>query len=136
MMLESPNRIVVIRHVRKGRRILRTGRIPDGIMCLRDPEKGRQFVQSVHEESRIEALAAAIEFADPFRQCTNGDQLRKAANSSESCTSHMPGMQKPPAETHANARRVSLKASGQLTDFQKPDVAQVDDQGSAVPVGF
>ncbi len=62
MTAESPNRIVAIRHIRKGLAILKTGRSPYWFVRLRDPDDGRYIVKSTKEESRIVAMAAANEF--------------------------------------------------------------------------
>jgi hypothetical protein len=106
MTIESPNRILAIRHIRKGLAILKTGRSPYWFVRLRDPTEGKYISRSTKEESRIEAMAAANEFADAFFKRVNSDQARKATTSFEYYATQMLGMQKPSAKTHDSDRKL------------------------------
>ncbi len=75
MTVESPNRILAIRHIRKGLAILKTGRSPYWFVRLRDPTEGRYIVKTTKEVARIEAMDAANEFADAFFKRVNSDQV-------------------------------------------------------------
>jgi hypothetical protein len=81
MAVESPNKMTSIRHLRKGLSVYKTGRSPFWLLRLRDPFEGRYIVRSTKEEARVEAIAAANEFADSFFKKTNGDLARKKVTS-------------------------------------------------------
>ena len=83
MAVESPNKMTTIRHVRKGLSIYKTGRSPFWMLRFRDPVEGKYVVRSTKEESRIEAIAAANEFADAYFKKANSNLAMKTASSFE-----------------------------------------------------
>jgi integrase len=126
MTVESPNRILAIRHIRKGLAILKTGRSPYWFVRLRDPTEGKYISRSTKEESRIEAMAAANEFADAFFKRVNSDQARKATTSFEYYATQMLGMQKPSAKTHDSDRKLLYRQKdGIVRHFGDHDVSKI-----------
>ena len=71
MSVESPNKMTSIRHLRKGLSIYKTGRSPFWMLRLRNPYEGQYIVRSTKEVSRVEAIAAAEEYADSFFRKAN-----------------------------------------------------------------
>lgn len=126
MSHESPNRITSLRQLRKGLAIYMTARSPFWMVRLRDPAEGRYIVRSTKETSRIEAMAAANEFADAFFKRANSDQARKATTSFEYYATQMLGMQKPSARTHESDRKLLYRQKdGIVRHFGDHDVSKI-----------
>ena len=114
---DSPNRMTSLRPLRKGLAIYMTARSPFWMVRLRDSSEGRYIVRSTKETSRIEAMAAANEFADSFFKKVNGDQARKAATSFEHYAIQMLGMQKASAKTHDSDRKLLYRQKDGISLF-------------------
>jgi integrase len=126
MSLESPNRMTSLRKLRSGLAIFKTGRSPFWMVRLRHPSEGRYIVRSTKEESRIEAIAAANEFADSFFKKVNSDQARKATTSFEYYATQMLGMQKASAKTHDSDRKLLYRQKdGIIRHFGDYDVSKI-----------
>lgn len=123
---ESPNKMTSIRHLRKGLSVYKTGRSPFWMVRLRDPFEGRYVVRSTKEESRIEAIAAANEYADSFFKKANGDMARKKVTSFEYYADQMLAMQKPSAKTHDSDRKLLYRQKdGIIRHFGDYDVTKI-----------
>jgi hypothetical protein len=115
-----------IRHLRKGLSVYKTGRSPFWMLRLRDPFEGRYVVRSTKEESRIEAIAAANEYADSFFKKANGDMARKKVTSFEYYADQMLAMQKPSAKTHDSDRKLLYRQKdGIIRHFGDYDVTKI-----------
>lgn len=126
MNVDSPNRMTSLRPIRKGLAIYKTGRSPFWMLRLRDPFDGRYIVRSTKEESRIEAMAAANEFADSFFKRASGDLARTAKTSFEYYATQMLGMQKPSAKTHDSDRKLLYRQKdGIIRHFGDHDVTKI-----------
>lgn len=123
---DSPNRMTALRPLRKGLAIYTTARSPFWMVRLRDSSEGRYIVRSTKETSRIEAIAAANEFADSFFKKVNGDQARKATTSFEHYANQMLAMQKPSAKTHDSDRKLLYRQKdGIVRHFGDHDVSKI-----------
>jgi integrase len=126
MAVESPNKMTSIRHLRKGLSVYKTGRSPFWLLRLRDPFEGRYIVRSTKEESRIEAIAAANEFADSFFKKTNGDLARKKVTSFEYYADQMLAGQKGRAKSHDSDRKLLYRQKdGIIRHFGDYDVTKI-----------
>lgn len=122
----SLNRMTSLRQLRKGLAIYMTARSPFWMVRLRDSSEGRYIVRSTKETSRIEAVAAANEFADSFFKKVNSDQARKAATSFEHYATQMLGMQKASAKTHDSDRKLLYRQKdGIVRHFGDHDVSKI-----------
>jgi integrase len=123
---DSPNRMTALRALRKGLAIYTTARSPFWMVRLRDSSEGRYIVRSTKETSRIEAIAAANEFADSFFKKVNSDQARKATTSFEHYANQMLAMQKPSAKTHDSDRKLLYRQKdGIVRHFGDHDVSKI-----------
>jgi hypothetical protein len=68
---KSKNRIIKIKHLRKGLAIYTTGRSPYWLIRLRDPIAQKYKCKSSRESTRLEATDVAFEFADTYRSKVN-----------------------------------------------------------------
>ena len=126
MTADSPNRMTSLRQLRKGLAIYKTARSPYWMVRQRDPAEGRYIVRSTKEESRIEAISAANEFADSFFKRANSDQARKTTTSFEYYATQMLGMQKPSAKTHDSDRKLLYRQKdGIVRHFGDYDVTKI-----------
>ncbi|ETD85019.1 recombinase [Rhodobacter capsulatus B6] len=115
-----------LRQLRKGLAIYKTARSPYWMVRLRDPAEGRYIVRSTKEESGIEAISAANEFADSFFKRANSDQARKTTTSFEYYATQMLGMQKPSAKTHDSDRKLLYRQKdGIVRHFGDYDVTKI-----------
>lgn len=126
MSVESPNKMTSFREVRKGLAIYKTGRSPYWMVRLRDPFEGRYIVRSTKEEARIEAVAAAQEFADSFFRKANGDLARKAVTSFEHYATQLLATQSIKARSHDSDRKLLYRQKdGIVRHFGDYDVTKI-----------
>jgi integrase len=126
MALESPNKMTSIRQLRKGLAIYKTGRSPFWMMRLRDPFEGRYVVRSTKEESRIEAMAAANEYADSFFKKANGDLALKKVTSFEYYGNQLLAGQSAKAKVHDSDRKLLYRQKdGIIRYFGDYDVSKI-----------
>lgn len=126
MSVESPNKMTSIRQLRKGLSIYKTGRSPFWMVRLRDPFEGKYVVRSTKEQSRIEAVAAANEFADSFFRRVNGDLARKQVTSFEHYANQLLKSQSVKAKSHDSDRKLLYRQKdGIIRHFGDYDVAKI-----------
>lgn len=126
MTVESPNKMSSIRHLRKGLSIYKTGRSPFWMLRFRDPFEGRYIVRSTKEESRVEAMAAANEFADSFFKKANGDLARKKVTSFEYYGNQLLAGQSAKAKKHDSDRKLLYRQKdGIIRHFGDYDVTKI-----------
>lgn len=96
------------------------------MLRLRDPFEGRYVVRSTKEESRVEAIAAANEYAESFFKKANGDLARKKVTSFEYYADQMLAMQKPSAKIHDSDRKLLYRQKdGIIRHFGDYDVTKI-----------
>ena len=126
MAVESPNKMTTIRHVRKGLSIYKTGRSPFWMLRFRDPFEGKYVVRSTKEDSRVEAIAAAEEFATSFLRKANSDVARKAVTSFEYYANQMLKGQTAKAKSHDSDRKLLYRQKdGIIRHFGDFDVSKI-----------
>lgn len=126
MSVESPNKMTSIRHLRKGLSIYKTGRSPFWMLRLRNPYEGQYIVRSTKEVSRVEAIAAAEEYADSFFRKANSVLALKQTNSFEYFANQMLKAQSPRAQTHDSDRKLLYRQKdGIIRHFGDHDVAKI-----------
>ena len=126
MTVESQNRMTSLRKLRPGLAIYTTARSPFWMVRLRDPSEGCYIVRSTKETSRIEAIAAANEFADSFYKKLNSDQAHKKTTSFEHYATQMLAMQKASSKTHDSDRKLLYRQKdGIVRHFGDYDVSKI-----------
>lgn len=78
MTVEFQNRMTSLRKLWPGLPTYMTARSSFWMVHLRDPTEWRYIVRSTKEASRLDAMAAANEFAVSFFKKMNSDQAGKA----------------------------------------------------------
>jgi hypothetical protein len=126
MAVESPNKMTTIRQLRKGLSIYKTGRSPFWMLRFRDPIEGKYVVRSTKEESRVEAAAAANEFADAFYKKANSNLAMKKASSFESYATQLLASQTAKARSHDSDRKLLYRQKdGIIRHFGDFDVSKI-----------
>lgn len=126
MSVESPNKMTSFRQLRKGLSIYKTGRSPFWMLRLRDPYEGRYIVRSTKETSRVEAIAAAEEYADSFFRKANGVLALKQTNSFEYFANQMLKAQSARARSHDSDRKLLYRQKdGIVRHFGDHDVTKI-----------
>ncbi len=127
MTVESPNKMTAFRQLRKGLSIYKTGRSPFWNVRLRDPFEGRYVTRSTKEESRIEAIAAANEFAEAFFKRANSNLAMKKASSFESFANQLLASQSAKAKSHDSDRKLLYRQKdGIIRHFGDFDVTKIN----------
>ena len=123
---DSKNRILKIKHLRKGLAILMYARSPYWYVRLRDPIKGSYVLRSTKETSRVEAREAAEEFAETFRSKANSDHAKKKATSFEHYAKKLMGVQKGKSKwSDGDNKLLNRSKDGLICYFGKYDVSKI-----------
>ncbi|WP_170787067.1 tyrosine-type recombinase/integrase [Ruegeria lacuscaerulensis] len=126
MAKDSKNRILKIKHLRKGLAILMYARSPYWYVRLRDPIKGGYVLRSTKETSRVEAREAAEEFADTFRSKANSDHAKKKATSFEYYAKKLMSVQEGKSKwSHGDNKLLNRSKDGLICYFGKYDVSKI-----------
>ncbi len=123
---DSKNRILKIKHLRKGLAILMYARSPYWYVRLRDPIKGGYVLRSTKETSRVEAREAAEEFADTFLSKANSDHAKKKATSFEHYAKKLMAVQKGKSKwSDGDNKLLNRSKDGLICYFGKYDVSKI-----------
>lgn len=126
MAKDSKNQISKLKHLRKGLAIYRTGRSPYWYFRFRDPIAGKYVHRSSKEESRLEAIEVAYEFADTFRSKANSDHAKKKATSFEHYAKKLMGVQKGKSKwSDGDNKLLNRSKDGLICYFGKYDVSKI-----------
>ncbi|MCP9480800.1 site-specific integrase [Shimia sp. CNT1-13L.2] len=126
MAKESKNRILKIKHLRKGLAILLTPRSPYWLIRLWDPIAGKYVSKSSKETSRLEAAEVAYEYADSFRSKANSDHAKTKATSFEHYAKKLMAMQKGQSKwSEGDNKLLNRSKDGLIVYFGKYDVTKI-----------
>nr|WP_171665872.1 site-specific integrase [Ruegeria sp. HKCCD6228] len=127
MVKDSKNQISKLKHLRKGLAIYRTGRSPYWYIRFRDPIAGKYVTRSSKEESRLEAIEVAYEFADTFRSKANSDHAKKKATSFEHYAKKLMGVQRGKSKwSDGDNKLLNRSKDGLICYFGKYDVTKIN----------
>ncbi|WP_254655456.1 site-specific integrase [Roseobacter sp. MED193] len=126
MSQDSKNRILKIKHLRKGLAIVLTARSPYWLIRFRDPLAGKYVHRSSKETSRLEAIEVAYEFADSYRSKANSDHAQKKATSFEHYAKKLMGIQKGKSKwSDGDNKLLNRSKDGLICYFGKYDVTKI-----------
>ncbi|WP_424833005.1 hypothetical protein [Ruegeria sp.] len=126
MVKDSKNQISKRKILRKGLAIYRTGRSPYWYIRFRDPIAGKYVTRSSKEESRLEAIEVAYEFAHTFRSKANSDHAKKEATSFEHYAKKLMAVQKGKSKwSDGDSKLLNRSKDGLICYFGKYDVSKI-----------
>ncbi|KUJ76288.1 recombinase [Ruegeria marisrubri] len=127
MSKDSKNQISKLKHLRKGLAIYRTGRSPYWFIRLRDPIAGKYVHRSSKEESRLEAIEVAYEFADTYHSKANSDHAQKKTTSFEHYAKKLMTVQKGKSKwSDGDNKLLNRSKDGLICYFGKYDVTKIN----------
>ena len=126
MAKESKNRILKIKHLRRGLAILLTPRSPYWLIRLWDPIAKKYVSKSSKETSRREAAEVAYEFFDSYRSKANSDHAKTTATSFEHYAKKLMAIQKGQSTwSEGDNKLLNRSKDGLIVYFGKYDVAKI-----------
>ena len=126
MVKESKNRILKIKHLRRGLALLLTPRSPYWLIRLWDPIAKKYVSKSSKETSRREAAEVAYEFVDSYRSKANSDHAKTKATSFEHYAKKLMAIQKGQSKwSEGDNKLLNRSKDGLIVYFGKHDVAKI-----------
>ena len=115
-----------LKKLRKGLAIYTTGRSPYWYIRLRDPLTAKYVVRSSKEETKLEAIKTAYEFADNFRSKAESESAQTKATSFEHFAKILVESQKTQtAWSHKDNSILIRPRDGLISYFGKHDVTKI-----------
>jgi hypothetical protein len=125
----TKNQVSKLKHIRSGLAVYQTGRSPFWQLRLWDNASKRYVRRSTKESSRLDAIEAAVEFADSFRRKADPNQAVKKDRSFESYAKKFDAFNKAKngnARSYSDGRKILFRdGDGLISYFGKLDVAKI-----------
>lgn len=129
MTESSKNQVSKLKHIRSGLAVYQAGRSPFWQLRLWDNNAKRYVRRSTKETSRLEAIAAAEEFADSYRRKADPNQVVRKDSSFEACAKKFDAFNKAKGgnpRSYSDAHKIHYReGDGLISYFGKYDVGKI-----------
>ncbi len=125
-MVDPKNKILKTKHIRRGLSILLKGRSPFWLIRLRDSQEKRYVHRSSKETSRVEAMDAALEFADSYQSKSKSFHAPKKTSSFEAFAIKLIALQRGQSKwSSGDNKLLNRPKDGLIYYFGKHDVSKI-----------